>query len=175
MLKSYIDYIFLLLVFLLILSTIIIKQTNKRYIYEQFLISEYKNIPNYSNAELKKISKPEHPDLASFQNYFMTIDPKLGYVPLERLKDAFIYTNSIDSRSRYIDWTNTESNMGGRTRCIVFDPNDQTNKKVWAGGITGGLWYNNDITSNDSNWQPVNDLWDNLVVSSIAFDPNNSQ
>ena len=37
--------------------------------------------------------------------------------------------------------------MGGRTRTLMFDPNDPNNKKVWAAGVTGGLWFNMDITN----------------------------
>ena len=63
--------------------------------------------------------------------------------------------------------------MGGRTRTAMFDPNDPNAKKVWAGSVTGGLWYNNDITDDNSNWQPVSDLWDNISISKIIHDPNN--
>jgi len=57
----------------------------------------------------------------------------------------------------------------------AFDPNDGTNKKVWAGGVTGGLWYNNDITNAASSWINVDDFWANIAITSIASDPNNSQ
>lgn len=67
------------------------------------------------------------------------------------------------------------NNIAGRTQTIMFDPNDIEHKKVWAGAIAGGLWYNNDITSAISSWQKVNDFWDNLAISSIAFDPSNHQ
>ena len=67
------------------------EKQNKRLEYEDFLLSQYKNIPNHTEDELKNIPKPEHPDLASYQNYFMTIDPSLGIVPLNRLKEAFKY------------------------------------------------------------------------------------
>ncbi len=53
----------------------------------------------------------------------------------------------------------------------MFDPNDPTYKKVWAGGVTGGLWYNNDITDEQSPWKNVGDVWENLSVTSIAYDP----
>ena len=61
--------------------------------------------------------------------------------------------------------------MGGRTRAIMFDPNDLANKKVWAAGVTGGLWYNNDITDSESQWNAIGDFWDNLSVSRIIHDP----
>ena len=66
-------------------------------------------------------------------------------------------------------------NIGGRTRAIMFDPNDATHKKVFAGGVSGGLWYNNDITNSESSWNNINDFWTSLGVTCIAYDPNNSQ
>ena len=39
--------------------------------YEKFLLSKSLSIPNHSEEELKNIPKPEHPHLATFQNYFM--------------------------------------------------------------------------------------------------------
>ena len=65
--------------------------------------------------------------------------------------------------------------MGGRTRAIMYDPNDASGNKVWAGAVTGGLWYNNDITDDQSAWVPVNDFLANLSVSCIVSDPNNLQ
>ena len=47
-------------------------------------------------------------------------------------------------------------------------------KKVWAGAVTGGLWYNNDISSTDSSWKSVSEIWPNLTVTCIAFDPNDN-
>lgn len=67
------------------------------------------------------------------------------------------------------------NNVGGRTRALAWDPNDATGKKVWAGAVTGGLWYNNDITSSTSQWVSVSSVWSNITVSCIAFDPNNSK
>jgi photosystem II stability/assembly factor-like uncharacterized protein len=31
-------------------------------------------------------------------------------------------------------------NVGGRTRTLMFDPNDATGKRLWAGSVSGGLW-----------------------------------
>ena len=63
--------------------------------------------------------------------------------------------------------------VGGRTRAIMFDPNDQTGKRVFAGGVSGGLWRNDDITSSVSEWQPISTFWSNTSISSISYDPNN--
>ena len=156
------------------LFLILIFSDNKRDHYESFLLSKYQTIPNHTKEELENIPKPEHPHLATFQNFFMSLDPVLGYVPSERLHEAFKETRNIqrqNSDSRSINWESIPSNMGGRTRAIMFDPNDPSNNKVWAAGVTGGLWYNNDISNINSRWVAVNDFWDNLSVSQIIYDP----
>ncbi len=38
-------------------------------------------------------------------------------------------------------------NVGGRTRTMMFDPNDPSGKKVWAGSVSGGLWVTGNIDS----------------------------
>ena len=148
-------------------------QNQDRVRYEKFLLSKYKIIPTHSKEELNNIPKPEHPHMATVQNYFMSLDPALGYVPSERLYKAFIRTREIQESfgDREIVWQNVPSNMGGRTRAIMFDPNDEDHKRVWAAGVTGGLWYNNDITSAENPWSAVDDFWDNLSVSQIIYDP----
>ncbi len=62
--------------------------------------------------------------------------------------------------------------VGGRVRGIMFDPNDPTGKKVWAGGVSGGLWYNNDISDPNSEWSLVDSFWANTSISCIVSDPN---
>ena len=144
--------------------------------YEKFLEEKYMSFPQYSREEISATPKPGRPDEAAFQNFFMTLDPELGRVPLERLRTAFQETREIqreilaNTHYRILDWEGIVSNMGGRTRVTMFDPNDPSGKKVWAGGVTGGLWKNNDITNDNSSWIPVGDFWDNMAVSSITHD-----
>tara|TARA_B110000037_G_scaffold38207_1_gene46994 strand:+ start:1737 stop:4904 length:3168 start_codon:yes stop_codon:yes gene_type:complete len=64
-------------------------------------------------------------------------------------------------------------NVGGRTRALLFDPNDPTQETVYAGGVSGGLWKNTNISDINSVWSYVG-ISENLSVSSIAVDPNNS-
>ena len=66
------------------------------------------------------------------------------------------------------------NNIGGRTRMVMFDPNDGTYKKVFAGGVSGGLWVNTDITDANSSWTRVG-IPENLSVKCMTVDPNNSQ
>ena len=64
-------------------------------------------------------------------------------------------------------------NVGGRTRALLFDPNDPTQETVYAGGVSGGLWKNTNISDINSVWSYVG-ISENLSVSSIAVDPNNT-
>ncbi|MCD6598887.1 MAG: T9SS type A sorting domain-containing protein [Bacteroidales bacterium] len=165
-------------VFLVLLSFSDFNQ-QERLKYETFLIEKFEeaNItgPDGEYGEIKQ----DRPDLAFFQNYIMTLDPKTGTVPSDRLKKAFLRMEELErQKSAFTDeinfvWDELKADMGGRTRTIVSDPSSEGGKKVWAGSVTGGLWYNEDVTSVLSPWLPVNDFMDNLSISSIAFDPNN--
>ncbi|RZN74491.1 MAG: hypothetical protein EVB12_08285, partial [Winogradskyella sp.] len=66
------------------------------------------------------------------------------------------------------------NDIGGRTRVIMFDPNDSSNNTVYAGGVSGGLWKNTNITNTNSLWTRVQNVPGNLAVTSITVDPNNS-
>ncbi|MEQ8533601.1 MAG: PKD domain-containing protein, partial [Imperialibacter sp.] len=125
--------------------------------------------------------KRDRPDLRMQQEFLMTMDPELKRPTPEKLpgimdatKNARTYgTLPGESTAPWVE--RGPNNVGGRTRTLMWDPNDATGKKVWAAGISGGLWFNNDISSASSSWTKVNDFWSNLAVSSIAYDPNNKQ
>jgi len=112
--------------------------------------------------------------MASLQEFFATMDPALQRVTAERLPLAFQQMKQMQSKqyksgAYELQWNSTGAEMGGRTRAVIWDP--LVNNKVWAGGVTGGLWYNINITSASSEWQPVDDMWDNLAISCITYDP----
>ena len=65
-------------------------------------------------------------------------------------------------------------NVGGRTKAMMFDPNDQTNETVFTGGVSGGLFKNNKISDPNSAWELITkNIPQNLALSSITYDPNN--
>ncbi len=146
---------------------------SSRVSYESFLHTTAGQL--MKECRTKGLSRPDLPEQASLQEYFMTMDPSLGRVPSERLLPAFnkLKEKQVKSSSYQLQWDGKSVVMGGRTRAIMWDPNDATGKKVWAGSVTGGLWYNPDITSEISLWQPVSDMWPNMVISCITSDPNN--
>jgi len=132
--------------------------------------------------KIRKMPKADRPDLAFEQDYLMTMDPNLGQVPFERKVIANQIVDEMLRKPKHkaaisgVNWVERgPNNIGGRTRAIAFDPNDGTNKKVWAGGVGGGLWYTNDITVTSPTWVHVDGFWDNIAISSIAFNPNNTQ
>ena len=58
----------------------------------------------------------------------------------------------------------------------MWDPNDLTNETVFAGGISGGIFKNTSISSQNSPWVLVDEtLPQNLAVSSITYDPNDTK
>jgi len=155
-------------------------KSGKRDRYEKFLVAEYRETGEHADADAGEACCGL-PDLAAMRDYFMTFDPKLKRVPTERLTEAFrqtiAYQKELNRKgfTKDLQWTETGSDMGGRTRAVMWDPNDPSGKAVWAGGVTGGLWFTDDFSGSAGGWQPVSDFWDNQTVSCITYDPNNPQ
>ncbi|MBL7138398.1 MAG: T9SS type A sorting domain-containing protein [Bacteroidales bacterium] len=153
-------------------------QFDKRKRFEAFLLNEYKHAPDVALKEGGNEDKSmDQPGAAAFQEYLMTLDPETKTVPRERLLVAYRQTKAYQAQksTSSISWEGTGVEMGGRTRTIMYDPNDPNQKKVWAGGVTGGLWYNNDITNQFSSWVPIGDFWPVLSIRCMTYDPNDTQ
>ncbi len=131
---------------------------------------------------LVKISKEQRVLGRYLHEIEMTADPNTGKVPKNRLEEArkdlrqqLKQSSTKRNAIPGIVWEERgPNNVGGRTRSIMFDPNDATNKKVWAGSVGGGLWFNDDITNAASSWTKVDDFWNNMAVSAIAYDPTDT-
>jgi gliding motility-associated-like protein len=127
------------------------------------------------------------------QEFLRTRDPALNIVPVERLLEARkmkdqLMSNRANSTTPLnsagktsipisdIQWTERgPNNVGGRTRALIFDLNDAANgyKKVFAGGVDGGLWYTTDITATPVQWNKIDDFFDNIAISCITQNPFN--
>ena len=135
---------------------------------EQELLKDWEKLPKY-----------DRPDLAVEQDILKTMDPTLGYVPSYRLEiarsqiDTLQFTRNAIAGVAWIE--RGPMNVGGRTRALMFDPNDVTHRKVWAAGVGGGLWYTNDITVSNPLWNKISDFWNNIAVTCITFNPGNTQ
>ena len=135
---------------------------------------------NMSAEEVEAIPKAENPSERYFQDYLLTMDPATQTVPVQRLVEANEQVTA-QKKSNFgilassMSWSERgPDDVGGRTRTIMFDPNDVTNSKVWAGGVGGGLWYTNDITNASTVWNSVDDFWANLAVTAMAYDPTDT-
>ncbi len=146
--------------------------------YEKYILSIYQKGLNVNNHPGQGEKSADMPDMAALQEFVSTVDPHLGYVPVKRLPVAYEYARQQALLRDYtppVEWNQTGADMGGRTRAMMFDPNDPNHQALYAGSVTGGLWYNSNITDVNSSWTPVDDFWPDLSISSIAYDPNNTQ
>ncbi|HLP35417.1 T9SS type A sorting domain-containing protein [Lacibacter sp.] len=162
-------------------------------------VTEYR-INDQSESEKKEDKENEDGAYESLMmEYEMTRDPKLGYVPRNRLVRA--YDDLLNERKSgrvarisALNWVErgpftdvvgaTNGNTrgpgnnavtAGRIRAIHVDLTDATRKTVWVGSVSGGLWKTNNITASPANWILVNDFLGNLAVASICQDPTNPQ
>ena len=153
---------------------------NKRVQNEQF-INDYLEKNNHNYFEVKKMPKKARPDLKYYHDFIMTRDLSTNEIPADRILDAFDEKNarlnslSYFDRQTEINWTERGPNeQGGRTRAIMLDANFANNGRVWAAGVSGGLWYNDNIDSQTNSWTKISDFWDNLEISTVASDPNDA-
>lgn len=71
---------------------------------------------------------------------------------------------SKNSSSLNLQWNEMgPTNMGGRTRAILFDKDNPN--EMWAASVSGGIFYSPNA---GRSWVPVNDQMDNLAVVSLA-------
>ncbi len=144
--------------------------------HEQFILDNGKEFNNKIQADTKNPG-PDKPDEAAFSEFVKTVDPNIQRVPAERRFDAIKETQErirMKSGVSGLKWDSHRVEFGGRTRTLMFDPNDPTEMGIYAGAVTGGLWYNpNPLEGHD--WSPVNDYWPNLAVSCMTFDPQDTQ
>ena len=140
------------------------------------------NSPFKEDMKLSKVERKAKgipPNMYYEQLWSLTMDPLDGkphperlFALQERLKEDLL-VNKVPGENAN-DWEERgPDNVGGRTRAVMFDPNDGTNERVFAGGVSGGLWVNGNITDVNSAWSLV-DIPENLAVSCITYDPNNT-
>jgi trimeric autotransporter adhesin len=128
-----------------------------------------------------------------------TKDVALGYVPKFRLIEAqetLLQQRRANPLASFLGvsgftWTERGSNSdepgpygnprvsanqatSGRMRAIWVDLADPSNKTVWVGGVAGGIWKTNDITTDPATWTLVTDATANIAIGSITQSPVNT-
>ena len=140
----------------------------------------YTKTGKLSKDKRKSLGLP--PNAYNEQMWHYTLDPNTGRPMPEK---AFKIQQNLKAKRKGLraktpgdsenQWTDRgPNNLGGRTRGIMFDPNDSEHKRVFAGGVSGGLWVNDDITNVNSSWTLVPGIGANISVTVIIHDPNNS-
>ena len=95
----------------------------------ELLLNEYhKSAPPRAENGQTKEQPADEPGMAAFHDFLMTFDPSTGTAPRERLVAALEKTRALASlkQSSQIIWQGYPSDLGGRTRAVMYDPNDAT-------------------------------------------------
>lgn len=147
---------------------------------EAFL-KEYLSDKSFSRSYVKSLPKKLRPDLKNYHDFLMTRDLNTNTVPSEKvleaikIKDAKLNSLSYFNRQSEINWTERgPSKQAGRTRALMLDGNFDSNNKVWAAGVSGGLWSITNIESSTGAWTKASDFWDSLNITCIATDPTDA-
>jgi chitodextrinase len=152
---------------------------SQRELYAEFLKnSPYQETLTWDKKKRKLEGLP--PNRYFEQMWEMTINPstgqledgKLAQLRMQLIQERAAQKNPGDTGNAWEE--RGPNDIGGRTRAIMFDPNDTSNNTVYAGGVSGGLWVNTDITNSGSSWSRVQNVPGNLSVTKITVDPRNS-
>ena len=151
--------------------------------------SKFKKTRGLSRKDRKSLGLPPN---AYFERFYeLTMNPVLGYPTTSKkikLQDSLIYLRlNRDNKNKLQlsgkapgenvgigeisnDWISIgPNNVGGRTRGALFDTADTEGDRVIAGGVSGGLWVNDDIdATSNSPWTQVTGVPGNLAVSVIV-------
>jgi Secretion system C-terminal sorting domain/PKD domain len=134
----------------------------------------------------QRLSKQQRIKEALEHEFEITKDPVLGYVPIERKRQAINQTRRMQAdmvaKSSFLRGSSIQKsrwiprgpgNVGGRTRALMIDMGDVTRNTMFAGSSTGGLFKTTNLKSSGTKWNRINDYLDNLTISSLAQDPRN--
>ncbi len=106
----------------------------------------------------------------------LSLNPNTG-IPapedLEKLRNELLHrpqTKSTPGRFSNTWKERGPNNVGGITRALFFDPLDD--RRIFAGGVSGGLWLNTNIEDPNSSWQQITGIANHVNVSAITGDPN---
>ncbi|WP_206482255.1 T9SS type A sorting domain-containing protein [Nonlabens ponticola] len=157
----------------------------KREKHREFIAnSPFSDSKDLTKAQRKSMSLP--PNAYNERMWELTMNPELGYptpyvVDAQRAVNASIAKSTPGSEAS--PWIERGPlNVGGRTRVVFYDPNDvganngdgTDYNRVFAGGVGGGLWVNDNIESANSRWNQVPGLASSLNISCFAIDPTDS-
>lgn len=152
----------------------------------------YTELFNQRTAEIMQFNRQkgepknsQSPDQFYLFDKLKRMNPATGEVPADGLSKAWKQLVQMFGAAEMTGQKNTNyglqweergpTNIGGRTRAAMFDPNDATHKACFAGGVGGSLWRTNDITVTSPVWVNVSPTYSNVAITCIGYDPTNPQ
>ncbi len=148
----------------------------KRYTPQQIWEQQYQKKKERRKKGYNKADKPD-----KFTEYYNLITTpigkngngyEMGYqvkelskaIKRNNSKSGNFVKNSLNFVSR------GPANIGGRTRAILIDPDDEKHKTWIVGSASGGIWR----TTNEGNsWENLSDQFTNLGVNALVMSESN--
>ncbi len=127
-----------------------------------------------SEAEEHEFDQPE-----KFSEYFKKISTPFGSQSsgykmnyrLEELKKAKDRNHLLKSTQEIYPWVQRgPGNVGGRTRSILIDPDDNTHNTWLTGSVSGGIWK---TTDGGGTWHDLSPDFPNLSTVCLAMAASN--
>ncbi|MCH8962455.1 MAG: hypothetical protein IH820_14340, partial [Bacteroidetes bacterium] len=122
----------------------------------------------------RRAAKAGYPDL--FEQYHAGIRTRSGddgprYPMNYRLAELYKARMSHKTAGVKLPWQERgPSNVSGRTRALLVDPDDPTHHTWFAGSVSGGIWKTTDA---GQNWTDLSPGLPNLAISSFAMPASN--
>ena len=145
------------------------------------------NSPFKNTKHLDKLDRFEQglpPDRFNEEIYDLTMNPSTGVpdyqsklqVQQQIIERSRFKIGAVPGQDISTPWyTVGPNNEAGRSRAALFDLGDTADyNRVIAGGVSGGLWQNTDITDPSIAWTRVTGVPGNLAVSNIIQDPTDT-
>ena len=126
--------------------------------------------PPFEKSEKNNYEKPT--DAGGYLKYRRASRAdKNGNIPMDALIKAKKHIEGMRNAQRDAglwewDWMGP-SNIGGRIRTILPDPNNSN--VLWIGSVGGGIWKS---TNSGASWTAINDFMPSLAITSMVFDPS---
>ena len=147
--------------FVILIFGLLINTNNTGLSIDQKRSIHQKNLANSPFSDSKYLSKSTRKSLQLPPNPYyekiweLSINPITGRTEPEKIlklqddlrKSRLLARRSaVPGENEEMKWIQRGPiNVGGRTKAMMFDPNDSTNETVFSGGISGGLFKNTKI------------------------------
>jgi VCBS repeat-containing protein len=135
-------------------------------------------------GKLERFRQGLPPDRFNEEIYDLTMNPSTGVpdyqsklkVQQQIIERSRLKIGAVPGQDADSPWyTIGPNNEAGRSRAALFDLADTADyNRVIAGGVSGGLWVNTDITNPGVAWTRVTGVPGNLAVSVIIQDPTDT-